>query len=224
MHRICCMCNRYSQTKRERDLTTSFSTLHLSFEPRYNIAPTNVVTVAFAEERTLHAAPMAWQFRRTDGGIVTNCKSETAHEKAFFKKAWLHRRCLIPADGFYEWKLEGARKQPYRFVLKSEEPFWFAGLWQPSAEPTRAAGSEFVILTRAATADVALLHNRMPLILRPDEIEPWLLASPIEWIPDGITEGSLRAYPVSSLVSRPGLETPDCIVPFAPEASQSELF
>src|SRR5436190_7443428 len=170
------MCNRYSQTKRERDLTTNFGTLHLSLEPRYNIAPTNVVTVAFAEDRTLRAAPMAWQFTRTDGGIVTNCKSETAREKAFFKKAWQHRRCLIPADGFYEWKQEGTRKQPYRFVLKSEQPFWFAGLWQPVKEQPSSAANEFAILTRAANVDVAPLHNRMPLILRPAEIEKWLLA------------------------------------------------
>jgi len=79
-----------------------------------------VVTVAFAEERTLRADSMAWQFSRTDGGIVTNCKSETAREKPLFKNSWQRRRCLIPADGFYEWKQEGTRKQPYRFVLTSE--------------------------------------------------------------------------------------------------------
>jgi len=135
------MCNRYSQTKRERDLTTRFGTLHLSLEPRYNIAPTNVVPVAFTEDRVLRAEPMAWQFSRTDSGIVTNCKSETAHEKPFFKKAWQHRRCLIPADGFYEWKQEGTRKQPFRFVLKSNEPFWFAGLWKPAKERHGCAAS-----------------------------------------------------------------------------------
>jgi len=63
----------------------------------------------------------------------------------------------------------------------------------------------------------------MPLILRPEELERWLLASPVEWIPDGIEAGSLRAYPVSSLVSRPGFETPECIVPFKAEAVQAEL-
>ena len=150
-------------------------------------------------------------------------QSETAREKAFFKKAWEHRRCLIPADGFYEWKQEGTRKQPYRFVLTSEQPFWFAGLWQPAKEQHSGVGNEFVMLTRAANADVTPLHNRMPLILRPDELEQWLLASPDDWIPDGIAGGSLRAYPVSTLVSRPGLETPDCILPFKAEAVQPEL-
>ncbi|MDB6040696.1 MAG: hypothetical protein JWM99_4537, partial [Verrucomicrobiales bacterium] len=177
------MCNRYSQTKRERDLVTRLGTLSLSLEPRFNIAPTNVVTVALVQDNRLGAKPMAWSFSRTDGGIITNCKSETAATKPFFKHSWNHRRCIIPADGFYEWKQEGSRKQPYRFVLNSEEPFWFAGLWQPVKGNEIQTENEFVMLTKAANADVAFIHNRMPLLLRPDEIERWLLIDPIEWVP-----------------------------------------
>jgi putative SOS response-associated peptidase YedK len=227
------MCNRYSQTKRERDLVTALGTLELSLEPRYNIAPTNVVTLAAVRDGTLRAEPMSWKFSRTDGGIVTNCKSETAAAKPFFKHSWNHRRCLIPADGFYEWKQEGNRKQPYRFVLKSGEPFWFAGLWQPSttqgesrtpAKATIPTESEFVILTREANADVSHLHTRMPLILKPAEIDQWLDPKSLNWIPEGVPEGALQSYAVPSLVSTPGLETPDCIIPFVPNAAQGELF
>ncbi len=226
------MCNRYSQTKRERDLVTRLGTLELSLEPRYNIAPTDVVTVAAAHEGTIRAQQMAWRFSRTDGGIVTNCKIETAAKKPFFKHSWNHRRCLIPADGFYEWKQEGARKQPYRFVLKSGEPFWFAGLWQPSPitrgqtpiNATMPAVGEFVILTREANADVSHLHTRMPLILEPSQFDQWLIPSSLDLIPSGVTEGTLRSYPVASFVSTPGLETAECIVPFAADATQGELF
>lgn len=227
------MCNRYSQTKRERDLVTRLGTLELTLEPRYNIAPTNVVTIAIASHGELRGEPMAWRFSRTDGGIVTNCKTETAAAKPFFRHSWAHRRCLIPADGFYEWKEEGRRKQPYRFTLKSGEPFWFAGLWQPSKtqeEKQTASKSglptkgEFVILTREANADVSPLHTRMPLILEPAEIDEWLAPSSLEWIPRGLPEGTLRSYAVASLVSTPGLETAECIVPFVPGEAQGELF
>jgi putative SOS response-associated peptidase YedK len=172
----------------------------------------------------LCAEPMSWKFARSDGGIVTNCKSETAAEKPFFKNSWAQRRCLIPADGFYEWKQEGTRKQPYRFVLNSGEPFWFAGLWRPDEAQTRRTAREFVILTRSANADVAALHNRMPLILRADEIDRWLTPAAVDWIPDGIVPGTLGAYPVASLISKPGLETPECIAPFVAMAQQAELF
>jgi putative SOS response-associated peptidase YedK len=227
------MCNRYSQTKRERDLVTRLGTLELSLEPRYNIAPTNIVTVAFVRDDKLEAEPMAWKFSRTDRGIVTNCKIETAATKPFFKHSWNHRRCLIPADGFYEWKQEGPRKQPYRFILKSEEPFWFAGVWQPqktsrehqtATVPTIVADGEFVILTREANSDVSHLHTRMPVILAIGEIDRWLAPTVVEWIPEGVPAGALRSYPVSSLVSNPGLESPQCIAPFFPDATQVELF
>jgi len=94
------------------------------------------------EDRT--CVPSRWHgnSRAATRGIVTNCKSETAREKPFFKNAWLHCRCLIPADGFYEWKQEGTRKQPYRFVLRADEPFWFAGLWKPATKKHDDASSD----------------------------------------------------------------------------------
>lgn len=229
------MCNRYSSTKNEARLTLRFASLQLPLSPRFNIAPTHrVPVVTMDDDGQAVAKVMRWGFSGYNGHPVTNAQSETARFKSMFRNAWAQRRCIIPADGFYEWKTEHRRKQPFRFVLEEEKLFWFAGLW---AEETKigkgnahaAVDNEtehaFVILTREANADVLPIHDRMPLILREDEIETWLSPQTSrEWIAEGIYPGTLRNYRVGAFVSTPGLETRECITPLPAAPVQGEFW
>ena len=122
--------------------------------------------------------------------LLINAQSETVKEKRTFKRAYEERRCLIPADGFYEWLLEGGKKQPVRFVLKSGEPFYFAGVWEPWIKPEapeelfendfpdepspNQVVESLVILTTAANDVVRPVHSRMPVILQESHHDWWL--------------------------------------------------
>lgn len=200
---------------------------------RYNVAPTGVGPVVLLAGEQLVERSMAWGVRGYDGRLLTNAKSESTRQKPLWRNAWAQRRCVIPADGYYEWKTEGRRKLPYRIVLKDESLFWFAGLFEdeisakPGPVPATPHGpaEAYVILTREPTADVRSIHNRMPLILRAEEIEAWLAPETSrEWVPHGLPEGSLRSYRVGSAVGTPGLETPECIVPLSGALEQGELW
>jgi putative SOS response-associated peptidase YedK len=229
------MCNRYSSTRNEARLQLRKAALAIAnLFTRYNVAPQTLAPVVTLEGDQLTSREMRWGLRGFHGQLVTNAKSETARQKPLFRNAWAQHRCVIPADGYYEWKTEGRAKLPYRFVLEDESPFWFAGLWKaesPSLKQSQfigdgASGEErYVILTREANADVRRVHTRMPIILSPDEIEQWLSAETRrEWIPNGVPEGALRSYRVGSAVSTPGLETPDCIAPLVGVPEQPELW
>jgi putative SOS response-associated peptidase YedK len=126
---------------------------------------------------------------------------------------------VIPADGYYEWKTEGRQKLPYRIVLKDESLFWFVGLWSDKDD------GRYVICTREPHAALSTIHNRMPLILASDEIEPWLVPETSwERIPNGMPEGSLHSYRVVAALGTPGLEIPECIKPLVGAMEQAQLW
>jgi len=230
------MCNRYSSTKNEAKLELRKAAIVIAnLFTRYNVAPQTPAPVALFAGDQVTSRVMHWGMRGFHGQLVTNAKSETARHKPLFRNAWAQRRCVIPADGFYEWKTEGRAKLPYRFALKDDALFWFAGIWNEeqsalkqsnfSGQTDAALEERYVILTREANADVRRLHTRMPVILAPDELDPWLSAdTPREWVPRGVEEGALRSFRVSSAVSTPGLEMPDCITPLVGAPEQTELW
>ncbi len=210
------MCNRYSLTKKqERIITREYGSVEFYFMQRFNIAPTQKAQVVVVENGKLVCREMKWGWT-SKFGPMTNAKAETAHEK-LFKEALAERRCLVPTDGFYEWK-QGKPAQPYRFVLPSRGVFWMAGLGRED---------EFTILTTAARGLVRSFHERMPLILAESELESWL-ADPLERIiqPNGILAHGIselfEAYPVTTEMSNPRFESPECIEPI--EIAQKELF
>lgn len=210
------MCNRYSLSKKqERIITREYGSVEFYFMQRFNIAPTQKAQVITVENDKLVSREMKWGWT-TKFGLMTNARAETAHEN-MFKEALAGRRCLVPADGFYEWK-HGKPAQPYRFVLPSRAVFFMAGLWQ---------GEEFTILTTDARGLTRSFHDRMPVILPETEIEPWL-KEPAEKIsgPNGIAARALseplEAYPVTTQMSNPRFESPDCIKPI--QIAQRELF
>jgi putative SOS response-associated peptidase YedK len=165
------MCNRYALSKKqERLIVQDYGNLELYFMERFNIAPTQTAPVVLVENGNLICRDMKWGFMpKWSKAPVTNAQFETLDKKPMFREAFETRRCLIPASGFYEWQAFRGRKQPILFLLKDERLFFFAGLYS-----ARTADKCFVIITTAANSFVSPVHNRMPLILSPDDYSSWL--------------------------------------------------
>jgi len=184
-------------------------TQNLPFAARYNIAPTQTI-LAIAdfgdgiEERLLTWGLIpSWS---TDGKAFINARSETLEDRPSFSESFQERRCLIPADGFFEWRRPGKSKQPYYFQLKDEHAFAFAGIWDRWKSGTSSITS-CAIITTVANELVAQLHDRMPVLLLPQDYETWLdrrtepatlkrLLSPIE-------SSRMKSHLVSSAVNHP---------------------
>jgi len=201
------VCNRYSQTKRDARLTTQALGERLfSFEPRYNIAPTQIAPVGILDQTGFGIRDMRWGLDGPTGQPVMNARSETAHKKSLFRDAWESRHCVVPADGFYEWKDTPEGKQPYRFVQSGGDVFWFAGLW---------TDDRYTILTAPALGCVSSMHDRMPVILREDAIDWWIetggARKPEELIERCGDTASLNHYPVTRAMSNARHVSPDCI-------------
>ena len=217
------MCGRFT-------LTTSGEVIAQQFDfpdppdipPRFNIAPTQEIATIWnlSEQQTRQFQWMKWgliPFWSKDvtiGSKLINARVETAAEKPAFRKAFRHQRCLILADGFYEWKTEGKTKQPYYFSLKERSPFAFAGLWDSWKSPDGEDRISCTILTTEANESVQPVHHRMPVILSADIYSDWLNSSLNQ--PEQILSllqitPQSTVNPVSSKVNRPTYDQPDCI-------------
>lgn len=176
------MCGRYTLSVPAETIAQHFGLEAVpDLAPRFNIAPTQAAPVVRLS--TAHEAPVleflrwglvpAWAKDASGAGRLINARAETAADKPSFRSALRHRRCLVPADGFYEWRTEGGAKQPYRIARPDGAPFAFAGLWErwtKGAEPLET----FTILTTDANAALRPLHDRMPVILDPADYALWL--------------------------------------------------
>ena len=196
---------------------------------RYNIAPTQPVPVITNEDPTSLTAQRwglipSWAKDPAIGSRLINARAETVHEKPSFRSAFKRRRCLIPANGFYEWKREGKTKRPYFVHLKEQALFAFAGLWEVWHSPDGDELHTCTIITTEPNAVVSPLHNRMAVILSPDDYDQWL--SPDELPPEALLPllqpydaDQMDAYEVSTHVNSPANDDPTCIEP----AGQSRL-
>lgn len=220
------MCGRYSLSKPPELLAELLDLDEVpELAPRYNIAPTQpapVVRLGGAGRRVLET--MRWGL--PGGGAVPtviNARAETAVTKPAFADAFARRRCLVPADGFYEWRREGAVRQPYRVRPAAGELFAFAGLWDPWPGKEDVCGA-FAILTTDAAPSLAWLHDRMPVVLPRATYGRWLASSDLEELASLLTP-SLEQFlvqPVSTFVNSADHEGPECVAPVAP--AQSSLF
>lgn len=222
------MCGRYTQTSAFDELALRFGITvedddHEELTPRYNTAPSLSVPVVVAAHGRRRLVMARWGFRpawmRSGAPAPINAKAETLATSRMFQESFRRHRCLVPADGFYEWKAVAGqkRKQPY-YVRVREGLFAFAGLWTPGAgggvPPT------CTIITTLPNELLAEIHDRMPAILeRPDE-ERWLdpratdtaeLSSCLRPLPSE----RMEAYPVSTRVSSPGNEGPELVAPLS---------
>lgn len=220
------MCGRYTLTNDAEALVEEFGPARMLVEhrPRYNIAPAQEapVLVQSGGERTIVGFRWGlipyWAKDPAVGNRMINARAETVATKPAFRRAFERGRCLVLADGFYEWKKEPAGKWPMLIRLRSRRPFAFAGLWDrwspgDGTEPVRT----FTIITTDANDAVRPIHARMPVILGPAERELWLdpSADPgtlLELLrPYGGSD--LETYRVSRLVNSPANNRPECIEP-----------
>lgn len=220
------MCGRYTLTSND-SLVAEFELVagQRSFEPRFNIAPTQLAPIIdnrAKDERTL--VPMRWglipSWARDPaiGNRMINARCETVAEKPAFRKALLERRCIIPADGFYEWQKRGKDKIPFYIHDPSRGPLAFAGLWERWKSPDGPWWLSFTIITTEANEFMAPLHDRMPVILARQDYDRWLDPRPLpRQVFDDILvpapPGRLAMYEVSRLVSSPKNDSPACIEP-----------
>ncbi len=222
------MCGRYTITINP---DTMREELHLAdipaeVQPRYNVAPTQqIAVVRSADERKVEMMHWGlipfWAKDPTIGSRLINARSETLLEKPAFKNAFAKRRCLILADGFYEWQKGGGpkgRSQPYLFKLADDKPFAFAGLWEFWRSPEGQEVVSCTIITTEANGLVKPVHDRMPVMLSGDNLWAWLtLEQPDHRLNllKPYPEEKMKAYPVSPLVNRPELDTPELVLPVA---------
>lgn len=233
------MCGRFSQTAPPEIIAQEFA---LDDPPpltsRYNIAPSQpVAAIRLHPESAKRACALfrwglipSWAEDQSIGSRLINARAETVAEKPAFRSAFRHRRCLVLADGFYEWQLVGRGRQPYYIRRQDGRPFAFAGLWEQWAGPGKSDGQagaagpvieSCTLLTTGPNALMAPIHDRMPVILdrqdyalwldpavqQVEALTPLLRPCPAEW---------LTAYPVGPWVNDPRHDDPRCLDPLAP--------
>jgi len=222
------MCGRYNLISDAEALVDFFRTANrLDTKPRYNIAPSQNAPVIYAGEKGRELALMHWGLiphwarERKFGYHTINARAETVASKPAFRDAFRRHRCLIPATGFYEWQAGVDGKQPYNIRVGDGKLFAFAGLWAHWDKDPEAPLDSFSIIVTDANEAIRPLHERMPVILHPDDYETWLdptiqdtallqpLLSPCPaaWV---------NSYPVSRRVNTPANDDPECLEPLEP--------
>lgn len=221
------MCGRFILTADPGMLKETYPWLEVSgeFNPRYNVAPTQpVATVPNNGQNRLDffiwGLVPSWAKDFSIGNRLINARAETLAEKPSFRAAYRRRRCLILADGFYEWRRETTSKgkTPFLFRMKGDNPFAFAGLWEVWNSKDGSEIYTCTIITTEANELVGQIHNRMPVILHPDSHALWLdpgEKSPLELndLLKPFPSDKMRAYPVSKLVNNPKNDELACIQP-----------
>ena len=219
------MCGRFTVTKEAGAIGEAFGAgiepLRDVRLPRYNVAPTDEVPTVIAAPEGRRAGPMRWGLvphwaeSPSVGARMINARSESVSNRRAYRESFLARRCLVPADGFYEWEARASGKQPYWIHRPGSGLFAMAGiwaLWRPSGGPRLAT---FSVLTRAAPPAISRLHDRVPVILPGAVWEDWLaLGTTPGALASILAETSppeLHLHPVSRAVNRAGYDEADCI-------------
>lgn len=219
------MCGRFSRTQGEEELQRrfGFEPEGLEIAPRYNLAPgQDAGIVVWDGKRRLRLMRWglvpSWAKDAKAGYKTINARAETMMQKPLFKALLKGKRCLVLADGYYEWRKQSPDKKPLRYVLKSREPFAFAGLWDLWHGAEGGELLTFTIVTTRANELIQPAHDRMPVMLKPEHEQAWLdpkftdaerLSGMLEPYPSELMEG----YQVSSACNSPACEGPECIEP-----------
>ena len=178
------------------------------FQPNFNVAPTHRIPAIVSQgEQTLLAAfswglVPGWAKDPAIGPRMINARSETASEKPSFRSALVKRRCIVPADGWYEWQGSSGKKTPFYFSAVNDSVLGLAGIYESWTQPDGQTLWTVAILTQQARANFEFIHDRMPVLLNPDLEESWLNApaSPLSEVLDAATSVELQAWQVSSAV------------------------
>jgi len=228
------MCGRFVITSPPAALRQMFGYLEQpNFPPRHNIAPTQPIPVVIRENGVRRFRLMrwgllpAWVKDPANFSLLINARAETVTERPAFKSAMERRRCLIPADGYYEWQTAEKRKRPCFIHRRDGAPIGLAGLAETWIGPNGEELDTVAIITAPASADLALLHHRVPVTIAPDDFDRWLDCG----AHDGKTATALLSAPhegefvwheVSTRVNRVANDDPQLILPMTPEESEAE--
>jgi putative SOS response-associated peptidase YedK len=228
------MCGRYRLTRAEKMAEKFGAEFSGELRARYNIAPTQSVPVVRSTASGRVILPMRWglipSWAKDSSIAQINARSETILEKPAFKEGSERRRCLIPANGFYEWVRSSKTKQPFHFGMKDDSLFAFAGIWDRWTSPEGQTVESCAILTTTPNELLNDVHDRMPVILHPNHYHAWLTAPGLKsqhfahlLVPYDAEQ--MRRYPVNSLVNSPENDVPACAVE-VPEfmSAQTMLF
>lgn len=233
------MCGRYRLSRRKEILEQYFDndSLEQEWKPRYNIAPTQLVPVIRQNPRKLLREMSlirwglipSWAKDPSIAGKTINARSETAGTRPAFSDSLKSRRCLIPADGFYEWQRTGRAKQPYCSEVREGELFAFAGIWDRWRHPSGNTVESCSILTAQANAVVSAMHDRMPVILGPESYDLWLdrqmqdltVASTVLRPYDARV---MRRHPISTRINQVANDDEGCSQPIERPEVENRLF
>ncbi len=228
------MCGRYVILATPEVLRRLFNYPELPNDPvRYNVAPTQPVPVVLQERGVRHYHLMRWAFMPAwvkdprAFALVINARSETVQTKPAFKNAIKRRRCLLPADGYYEWQDSGGRKRPFFIHRRDGAPMAFAGLAETWIGPNGEEVDTVAIVTTAAAPEMASLHHRVPVTIAPEDFERWLdclavdadEAMPLLVPPKA---GSMAWHEVSTAVNHVANDDPQLILPITAEQAAEE--
>jgi putative SOS response-associated peptidase YedK len=218
------MCGRYAVISTPEAIRAMFRYAEMpNFPPRYNIAPTQPIAIVRLLDGKRQFALVRWGFIPSwvkdpkTVSLMFNARGETAADKPAYRNAMKRRRCLVPADGFYEWKRDGERKRPHFIRRRDSKPLAFAGLWETWTGPNGEELETAAIVTTAANDTLRPLHDRMPVVVAPDAFDLWLdpnadpriAASLMTPAPNDL----LEAVEVSSAVNRVANDDPALLTP-----------
>ena len=225
------MCGRFTITQLPDALDNPFGVeipdaVRIDFHPRYNVAPTQPILAVRARPDNERREPVrlrwgmipSWAKDPAIGNRMINARAESVADKPAFRAALRRRRCLILADGFYEWQRRGRSKQPYYFRLKGGGLFAFAGLWEHWQSPGGEEIQSCTMLTTTANDLCRTVHVRMPLILKPESYDPWLdpavqTSKPLAPLMVPFPENLMECHPVSTRVNNPANDGPENVEP-----------
>jgi len=239
------MCGRYRLSRRKQVVEEYFESAsegisegiseEEEWSPRYNIAPTQPVATVRQDGASRMLSMMRWGLVPSWASDISvgarhiNARGETVLEKPAFRDSFRARRCLIPADGFYEWKKSGKQRQPFHFGMKGDSLFAFAGVWDRWRSPAGQVLESCSILTTAPNELLEDVHDRMPVILPRRHYQTWLTAPAAEagrlaelLVP--FDASLMRRYAVSALVNKAQNEMPECAVEVPNPETQTHLW
>jgi putative SOS response-associated peptidase YedK len=211
------MCGRFSLTPKIEHVIEKLNIINsIELAPSYNIAPSQNIAVVRKIDDQLKISTMRWGLipfwmkELPKSNNLINARSETVASKPSFRSAYKKRRCLIPADGFYEWRKVNDSKQPFYIQLKNKDIFTFAGLWEQWQGDGQTIES-CTILTTNANHDMQPIHQRMPVIIDPNQYQDWFDNSDPQELLSPYPDGRLLAIPVSTYVNNPRHNDHTCI-------------
>ncbi len=225
------MCGRYASSRDARDLASAFEVEELpeqALPPSWNVAPTDPVHAVLERDGTRRLAVLRWGLvpswaKDAKGAArLINARQETVTSKPAFRAAYARRRCLLPADGYYEWQVDGTRKQPWFLTAADGGPLAMAGLYEVWSPPDGDGERLWTctVITTAAADDTGHIHDRTPLVVPRADWDRWLdpeVDDPGEHLLVPAVSGALDAWPVGAAVGNVRNDGPELVEPLRPE-------